>query len=166
MGLLKTLILGREDGIRAKLKSMVLGGGGEDTSPNISYSAPSYSPSTSPVQTAGPDKLEPPRDVTPPEGFEVVLHKGALKPGEVTEVIAGGTAIAVCNVDGTYHAVTNTCPHAEGPLGEGTLDGTILTCPYHGWAYDIIDGSCSTNADVSIATFEIAIEGDAVCVRL
>ena len=166
MGLLKTLILGREDGIRSKLRSLVPGGGGEDTSPNISYSAPTYSPSTAPVQAEGPGTLEPPRDVTPPEGFEVVMHKDSLKPGEVREVIAGGTAIAVCNVDGKYHAVSNTCAHADGPLGEGSLDGTVLTCPYHGWSYDVADGSCQTNADASIASYDVAVEGDAVCVRL
>jgi len=166
MGMLKTLILGRENGIRSKIREMVLGGGGEDTSPNISYSAPSYSPSTAPVSATPSASHEPPRDVTPPEGFEVVMHKDALASGEVTEVIAGGTAIALCNVEGTYHAVENTCPHAEGPLGEGSLDGTTLTCPYHGWAFDITDGACQTNTEASIATYEVAIEGDAVCVRL
>ncbi len=166
MGLLRTLLFGRDDGLRAKLRSLASGGGFEDTSPNISHSAPSYSPSTAPPPSPGTASLEPPRDVTPPEGFEVVIHKGALNPGEVTEVIAGGTAIAVCNVDGTFHAVSNSCPHADGPLGEGGLEGCVLTCPYHGWAFDVTDGSCSTNADANIAIYEVAIEGDAVCVRL
>jgi nitrite reductase/ring-hydroxylating ferredoxin subunit len=162
MGLLKTLILGRDNGIRAKIRCILLGGGAEDTSPNISYSAPSYTP---PVG-AGSGGMEPPRDVTPPEGFEVVSHKGALKPGEVKEIIAAGTAIALCNVDGEYHAVSNSCPHADGPLGEGKLDGTVLTCPYHGWSFEVTDGSCGTNADACITTYEVHIEGDAVCVRL
>ena len=164
MGFLKTLIMGRENGIRTKLRGMLLGGGAEDTSPNVSYSAPSYTPA--PAAPAASDVPEPPRDVTPPEGFEVVSHKAALQPGEVKEVIAGGIAIALCNVDGEYHAVTNTCAHAEGPLGEGTLEGAVLTCPYHGWSYDITDGACLTNSEVSITTYEVAIEGDAVCVRL
>lgn len=166
MSLLKTLIMGRDNGIRAKLRGLVFGGGPEDTSPNISYSAPSYSPSTAPASASPSKAPEPPRDVTPPEGFEVVIHKDALNPGEVTEVIAGGTAIALCNVDGSYYAVENTCPHAEGPLGEGSMDGSTLTCPYHGWTFDVTDGGCKTNADASIATYEVAIEGDAVCVRL
>jgi nitrite reductase/ring-hydroxylating ferredoxin subunit len=166
--MLKTLIIGRESGIRSKLRDLLLGGGGQDTSPNISYSAPSYSPSTAPAPAGSSAQaaLEPPRDVTPPEGFEVVLHKDSLAPGHVVEVIAGGTAIALCNVDGTFHAVQNNCPHADGPLGEGSLDGCTLTCPYHGWAFDVSDGSCSTNADAAITTFEVTIEGDAVCVRM
>jgi len=166
MGLLKTLILGRDNGIRCKLRGMIFGGSGEDTSPNISYSAPAYSPSPAAPAPAVEDGPEPPREVTPPEGFEVVMHKGALKPGEVKEVIAAGTAVAVCNVDGNYHVVANVCPHAGGPLGEGSLDGSVLTCPYHGWAFEVTDGSCQTNADSSIVTYEVAMKGDAVCVRL
>ena len=166
MGLLRTLLMGRESGIRSTLRSM-LGGGGEaapDWTPGSAHSAPSYDDGASTVQADV--RPEPPRSVTPPEGFEVILHTGALKPGEVSEVIAGGTAICVANVDGTYHALSNSCAHAEGPLGEGALDGSVLTCPYHGWAYDVTDGSCRTNGSVSVETFEVRIEGDAVCVRL
>ena len=104
--------------------------------------------------------------MTPPEGFEVVLHVDALKPGEVSEVIAGGTAICVANVEGSYHAVSNTCPHADGPLGEGALQGTKVLCPYHGWAFDVTTGVCETNASSSIDVFEVQIKDDAVCVRL
>ena len=60
----------------------------------------------------------------------MVLHVDALKPGEVSEVIAGGTAICVANVDGSHDAVSNTCLHADGPLGEGALQGTkVLSVP-------------------------------------
>jgi len=164
MGLLKSLVLGREDGIRAKIRSLLLGGGAEDTSPNISYSAPNYAPA--PASSSSSSAVEPPRDVTPPVGFEVVLHKDALAPGSAMEVIAGGSTIAVCNVDGTFHAVDNVCPHGDGALGEGKLKGAILTCPYHGWSFDVTDGACKTNPEVSINTFEVTVKGDAVCVRL
>jgi nitrite reductase/ring-hydroxylating ferredoxin subunit len=158
IGLLKTLILGRENGIRAAIRRAVLGGDRDtDTSPHSSYSAPTYTPPAAP---------EPPRGVTPPEGFEVVLHRDAVAPGEVVEVISAGTAIAVGNVDGEFYAVGNTCAHAEGPLGEGSLDGNVLTCPYHGWTYDIKTGACLTNTNECVDSYEVAIEGDAVCVRM
>ena len=108
------------------------GGGGSDTSPNASYSAPSEPVVNIGVTAGGANAVEPPKDVTPPDGFEVVLHKDALSPGEVTEVIIGGTAIAIANVDGEFHALSNACPHAGGPLGEGQLEGSLLRCPYHG----------------------------------
>jgi nitrite reductase/ring-hydroxylating ferredoxin subunit len=162
MGLLRTVLLGREDGFRAKLKCMLLGDSGSDTSPDSAYAAPTYGGGAA----ADPPRPEPPRDITPPEGFEVVLHVAGLKSGEVKEVIAGGTAICVGNVDGEYFAISNTCPHADGPLGEGTLDGNMITCPYHGWAFDLRDGGCQTNASASVETYEVQLKESAVCVRV
>jgi len=166
MGLVKTLLFGRDNGIRAKIWRMAAGGGDTDTSPNSSYSAPGASVVTAGVTAGGANKLEPPKDVTPPDGYEVVLHKDALSPGEVTEVIIGGTAIAIANVDGSFFALSNACPHAGGPLGEGTMEGGLLRCPYHGWTFDVADGACRTNPDVKATTFDVHIERDAVCVRL
>lgn len=167
MALLKTILFGRENGTRAKIRRMFFGGGQDrDTSPNSSYSAPSEPIVTGGVTAGGANKLEPPKDVTPPDGFEVVLHKDALSPGEVTEVIIGGTAIAIANVDGSFHALSNACPHAGGPLGEGQLEGSLLRCPYHGWTFDVADGACRTNPDVRATTFDVHVERDAVCVRL
>jgi nitrite reductase/ring-hydroxylating ferredoxin subunit len=161
MSLLRTILLGRENGIRAKFKEMAFGDSNNDTSPDFAYAAPSYD--TAPSASERP---EPPRNITPPEGFEVVLHVDGLKPGEVREVIASGTAICMGNVEGEYFALANACPHADGPLGEGTLTGTSLTCPYHGWAFDVRDGSCTTNGSSHVATYEVQLKGEAVCVRV
>lgn len=168
MSLLKTILLGRENGIRASLRKKLFGGG-EDTSPGSSYSAPR--PSSAPSQPVAAEralglKPEAPKDVTPPEGYEVVLHKDALKPGKIVEVIIGGTAVAVANVDGKFCAISNTCPHAEGPLGDGALEGSVVTCPYHGWKFDVGTGACLTNPGVTIKTYPVAIEKTAVCVQL
>jgi len=168
MGLLRTLLLGRENGIRSKLLGMTLGSP-SDTSPDSAYSAPTYSAPAAPAPALGagtPASVEPPRDVTPPEGFEVVLHVDALESGQVAEVIAGGTAICVGNVDGEYFAIANTCPHGDGPLGEGKLSGHLVTCPYHGWAFDMKTGECQTNPSTSVETFAVELKDSAVCVRL
>ena len=163
MGMLKKLIYGREDGFRAGLRRAVFGGEkNADTTPNSAYSSPTYTAAVAPVEK----KLEPPRDVTPPEGFEVVMHKDALAPGNVVELIAGGMAIAVCNVDGEFFAMNNACPHAEGPLAEGSMDGSVVTCPYHGYSFDVKTGACQTNATVTLTTYQVAVKGDAVCVLL
>ena len=168
MSLLRTLLMGRENGVRSKIRTVLSGGSTEapDWTPGSSYSAPSYQPSTSVVNAESAERPEPPRDVTPPEGFEVVLHSDALKPGEVSEVIAGGTAICVANVEGNFYAISNTCPHADGPLGEGPLNGSLVSCPYHGWEFDVTDGSCKTNPSGSVMTYEVKVERNAVCVRL
>ena len=178
MALWKDIVFGRPNGYRQKVWKM-FNGSKEDYSPSSSYSAPaanSDSQSTKYQSTkyqsseykSGSDssKLEPPKDITPPDGFEVVLHKDALKPGEVTEVIIAGTAIALSNVDGKFYATSSTCPHADGPLAEGDLDGGILVCPYHGWGFDVKTGACQTNPDILLPTYEALLEGDGVCVRI
>ncbi len=118
------------------------------------------------VVAGGKQAKEPPKAVTPPDGFEVVLHREALAPGEVTEVILAGTAIAICNIDGGFHAVSNTCPHAGGPLGEGKVVGNSVVCPYHGWGFDVADGRCSVQDDIHLPVYEVRVVGDAVCVRV
>jgi nitrite reductase (NADH) small subunit len=168
MGLLRNIVLGRPDGLRSRLKAIV----GPDTAARTSAAADrnraadDARPPVVPAEKALGLRKEPPRDVTPPEGYEVVLHKDALEEGRIIEIIIGGKAIAVAHVAGAFHAIANNCAHAEGPLGEGSLDGCIVTCPYHGWQYDVTDGSCKTNPYAKVASYPVRIVGDAVCVKL
>lgn len=53
-----------------------------------------------------------------------------------------GEEIAVFNVDGKFFALSNICPHQGGPLGEGEIEGGTITCPWHGWKFDIKTGGC------------------------
>ena len=162
MSLFKSIIFGRPQGIRQRiLRRLFSKKASEDTSPSSSYSAPDQG-----VTAGGSVKLEPPKDITPPDGYEVVLHKESLKNGEITEVIIAGTAIVIARVDEVFYAADNTCPHAGGPLVDGMLDGLILSCPYHGWGFDVKDGSCKTNPDMSIAIYDVQLEGLGVCVRI
>lgn len=163
MGVLRNLLFGRPNGIRSRFF-----GGKESPSPapGARAPAPPRPSSLEPAEKSLQLKKEPPRGVTPPEGFEVVLHREALEQGRIIEIIVGGTAIAVANVEGSFHAVSNQCPHAEGPLGEGSLEGSVVTCPYHGWQYDVTDGRCLTNPNVKVKTFPVQVVGEAVCVKL
>jgi len=57
------------------------------------------------------------------------------------KVIAEGQEILLAQVDGKYYAVSNCCPHLNGKLSEGKLEGTIITCPEHFSQFDISNGS-------------------------
>ncbi len=70
-----------------------------------------------------------------------VARVGDLAPGSVTTVDAGGTPVALANVDGSFCAVADSCPHAGASLGEGTLRGTSLECPRHGGTFDVRTGA-------------------------
>jgi nitrite reductase (NADH) small subunit len=69
-----------------------------------------------------------------------IANRSACPPGTSIEREAGGRMVALVNVDGTYHALDGLCPHQGGPLGTGTLCGTTLTCPWHGWQFDVVTG--------------------------
>ena len=167
---IKKLVLGRPNGFRRKIVSMVFNDS-EDTSPNASFSSPMGGREDVDLSSATvSSSLEAPKDVTPPEGFEVVLHKDALEEGAIVEVIIAGTAIAVAKANGNVYAFSNTCPHAGGPLSEGSLeigdDHVWVRCPYHGWDFDLDSGACMTSPDSTVGCYETHLEGDAVCVKI
>ncbi len=86
--------------------------------------------------------------------------------GEGRVVEAGGVPIALFNVDGTFLAIDNMCLHRGGPLGDGICaDGTV-TCPWHGWQYDMATGECKGMPGESVDTYEVRVEGDDVRVKL
>ena len=58
-------------------------------------------------------------------------------PAAPEGVCRRGRVIALFNVDGTFYALDGVCPHQGGPLGQGTLEGCIVTCPWHGWQFDV-----------------------------
>jgi len=89
-----------------------------------------------------------------------------LKPGECKMVEAGGREIALCNVDGTFHAIDNVCPHQGGPLGEGIMEGKEIVCPWHGWRFDVTTGQCGSIPTIRNDVFECTVEGDDVKVKV
>jgi nitrite reductase/ring-hydroxylating ferredoxin subunit len=96
-----------------------------------------------------------------------VAKAGEIKPGEAKVVEAGGLEIAVFNVNGTFAAIENTCCHRGGPLGEGDLEGTIVTCPWHGWQFDVTTGACiAPKAGARVKKFEVKVDGGEVKVEL
>jgi nitrite reductase/ring-hydroxylating ferredoxin subunit len=91
---------------------------------------------------------------------------GDLPPGAGTCVDAGDRTLAVFNVDGALYAVDNTCPHRGGPLGEGDLDGTVVTCPWHGWRYDVTTGAHEGNPSLRLACDPVTLEDGVAYVNL
>src|SRR5262245_36185843 len=76
-----------------------------------------------------------------------------------------GKDVAVFNVDGTFYALDNTCPHRGGPLGEGELEGCAVTCPWHAWTFDLKTGESLTD-DLKVACYETKVEGGSVLIGM
>jgi nitrite reductase (NADH) small subunit len=85
-----------------------------------------------------------------------------LPPGSCRTVEAGQISVALCNVEGTIYALDNTCPHAGGPLGEGTLLGETIECPWHGWRYNVRTGERPENPEIKVECYDVSVEGDTV----
>lgn len=87
-----------------------------------------------------------------------------VNQGKVVPV--NGKSIAVFNVNGQFCAINNTCPHRGGPLGEGDLEGTVVTCPWHGWQFDVTTGVSPVNPAASVKKFECKVAGQEVLVEV
>jgi nitrite reductase (NADH) small subunit len=57
-------------------------------------------------------------------------------------LLPNGEEIALFNIGGTYFALNNTCPHLGGPLVEGEIENNCVTCPWHGWQFELKTGTC------------------------
>lgn len=88
-----------------------------------------------------------------------------LAPGKARTVEVKGTAVALFNVDGKVYATANTCAHRGGPLGEGSLSGTVVTCPWHGFQYDVTSGACTTQPALRVACNAVRIDGQDILVE-
>ena len=73
-----------------------------------------------------------------------------------------GQEIAIFNIDGEFYALENLCPHQGGPLGEGDIEDSCVTCPWHGWQFDIATGECINVPGESTAKIDIKIAEDAI----
>ena len=91
---------------------------------------------------------------------------GDIPPGTAKEVMAGDKVVALFNVDGAVYALDGVCPHAGGPLGEGTLRGNTVTCPWHGWQFDVSTGENCLNRKMVHKCFPVRVEGSDVVVEL
>ena len=61
-------------------------------------------------------------------------------PGAQKTLRVEGVPLAVFNIEGEYRAIADICPHAGMPLGQGDLCGKVITCPFHGYAYNVETG--------------------------
>ena len=94
-----------------------------------------------------------------------VARLADLPPGTTRHVKVGKSDICVARVGDEVYALSNVCRHAFAPLAEGYLEGHELLCPWHGWRYDVRDGTTDhPNADVK--TYPVAVRDGMVFVTV
>jgi nitrite reductase/ring-hydroxylating ferredoxin subunit len=95
-----------------------------------------------------------------------LLEAASLPVGQSAEVVAEGRIFAVFNVDGHFHVIDGICPHAGGPLGKGMLRGDVVTCPWHGWQFNVATGHHCLNQRMCQTVFESRIVDGNVVIDL
>jgi nitrite reductase/ring-hydroxylating ferredoxin subunit len=97
----------------------------------------------------------------------MTIDRAPLKENEflVSDVPPGSVLlvgdVAVFNVDGGVCATQAACPHRQGPLNEGTLEGSTVTCPWHGSKFNVCTGAVLQGpAKDPLAIYHVTIDGD------
>jgi len=89
-----------------------------------------------------------------------------LDDGRVCTVVADGRSLALCRVGDRLGALDNHCPHQGGPLGEGSIEGGLLRCPWHGYDYDPLTGRPPAGFSDAPDAFPTEVRDDGVYVDL
>jgi nitrite reductase (NADH) small subunit len=100
-----------------------------------------------------------------PSDWLRIASASECPPGTSIERVVGGRVVALANVAGAWHAIDGLCPHQGGPLGTGQLCGTVLTCPWHGWQFDVATGAHGISPTVRQEVHEVVERGGEVFVR-
>lgn len=89
-----------------------------------------------------------------------------IPPGTGREFTLGDRVIAVFNVEGRFYALDGICRHAGGPLGQGPLSGTVITCPWHGWQFDVCTGRHCLTDRIQQDVFRVEVRNGAVFIEI
>jgi nitrite reductase (NADH) small subunit len=99
-------------------------------------------------------------------GLQRVAKVAEIPAGTIREFQVEGKAIALANVGGKFHAINNSCLHRGGPLGGGLLEGPVVTCPWHGWQFDVTSGKVMQNPAVGVDCYALEVRGEDIFVNV
>jgi nitrite reductase (NADH) small subunit len=86
--------------------------------------------------------------------------------GTVMEAEVEGVGVCLANVNGELSALDNVCPHRQGPLGQGWIEGEEVVCPWHSWAFNVKTGLAVYPENERVAVFPLRVEGEDVLVDI
>jgi Fe-S cluster biogenesis protein NfuA/nitrite reductase/ring-hydroxylating ferredoxin subunit len=101
----------------------------------------------------------------PADGWRLALPLDALATGAVARVEVDGVDLILAQVDGKLVCYRNVCAHMAMPLHEGEIEGGVLTCPWHGFAYLLESGECLTAPEVQLDPVAVRVRAGLVEVR-
>jgi len=94
------------------------------------------------------------------------MSKAKVPDGKICEVRVNRKSLAVANVEGKPCVISNICTHEQGLLGRGVLEGTVVTCPWHNWKFDVISGKLLSSQGEGVKTYAAEVQGEDLFVDL
>ena len=98
--------------------------------------------------------------------FVTVGRVADFEPGRGRMVVVNGRHVALFRLDDGFFAIDNLCLHQAGPLCDGDIERGVVTCPWHGWSYEIRSGTLVQDPRVGVSKHNTRIVGDDVQVQL
>jgi nitrite reductase/ring-hydroxylating ferredoxin subunit len=99
--------------------------------------------------------------------FVAVARADAIPEGHGAFLEHGGLALAVFNTGGgRFHATGPICPHEDGPLSEGWIEGGAVVCPWHGFDFDLATGRCGVDSELCVPVYPVRVRDGLVEVDL
>jgi nitrite reductase/ring-hydroxylating ferredoxin subunit len=98
--------------------------------------------------------------------FISVARKSEIPEGAGITVDVKGMRIALFKVDDTIYAINNSCIHRGGPLAEGQVEGTTVTCPWHLWRFNLKTGESEISPEARVPAYQVKIQGDDVLIEI
>ena len=101
-----------------------------------------------------------------PDRWIRVAAPDAVAPGRFIAVEVDGRTALLHNVGGRYSCTGSVCPHQGRSLVTGTLEGPLLTCPWHAWVFDVTTGCSPWTLRAALPCLPVKVEADGIYVGL
>lgn len=99
-------------------------------------------------------------------GFVKVAEAAEVKPGVGRAVRVGGRDLALFLVEGAFYCIDNDCPHRNGPLADGFMEGDTVICPWHAWQVSVKTGEVLYMGGLCVNTYPCKVEDGSIFVEI
>jgi len=100
------------------------------------------------------------------DSFVPAANENDLKDGSMKLYNVSGRSILLARRGDQVYGVSNRCPHMGCSLSNGRLNEYILTCPCHGWSFDIRNGQYQRSKDITLQTYKCKIQNGKIYISL
>ena len=150
----KQFVLGRPNGVRERLRHLF---GRERVWSQAE--APSSDETLHQNTSGGADEGV-------PTGFVYAAEEKEVMETGLLEVNVSGMSLCLVMAKGVFYAIDNDCPHAYSPLSDGEINGDTLTCPLHGWQFDLKTGHCAVSEQFVLKRYDVRAQSGSIYVAL